>query len=115
KPSCPESYNRARMRYLLEHPGAVAVVMMRLPIVVERSRFDNGDGGVEPGEAPHLSASAGPYDRAIGEAAVRSAMRATIGRLLDRGLKVVLVYPVPEMGWHIPHKLLELSRDRPAG
>jgi len=114
QPSCPDSYNAIRMRYLTRQPRAIAVLMMRLPVVVERSRFDNGVGGVESGEPPHISRTTGPYDRAVDDATVQSALTAMIHRLLDSGVKVVLVYPVPEMGWNIPRKLLEIARAQPS-
>ncbi|MGC4250702.1 MAG: acyltransferase family protein [Sphingobium sp.] len=115
QPGCPDSYNEARMRYLIGQPRAIAVLMMRLPVVVERSRFDNGMGGVEPGEPPHISRAAGPYDRAVDNGQVRAAMAAMVRRLLDNDVKVLLIYPVPEMGWNIPRKLLEISRSQPSG
>ncbi len=114
-PTCPPSYNVARLRYILAQPRAVVVLMMRLPIVVEQSRFDNGDGGVELGEPPHISAATGPFGRGVGDARIGTHLAETVHRLLGNGAKVVLVYPVPEMGWNIPKKLLQLARDDPAG
>lgn len=114
-PSCPDAYNRVRLRYALGQPHAVAVIMMRLPIVVEQSRFDNGSGGVEPGNAPHVSVSEGPFDRAVDDEVIRTSIIGIVERLIDRGVKVVLVYPVPEMGWNVPRKLLQIARTDPAG
>jgi peptidoglycan/LPS O-acetylase OafA/YrhL len=114
-PSCPDSYNRARLDYALGQPRAIAVIMMRLPIVVERSRFDNGTGGIEPGNAPHLSVTDGPYNRAVDDERIRAGIIGTVERLIQQGVKVVLVYPVPEMGWNIPRKLLQLARTEPEG
>ena len=91
------------------------VLMMRLPVLIERSRFDNGSGGVELGVAPHLAAANGPYDRAVSAAAIQTGLDETVNELLANGLKVVLVYPVPEMGWNIPLKLAQLARAEPAG
>jgi len=113
--ACPASYDRARLRYLGTQPHAVVVLMMRLPIVVERSRFDNGAGGVEQGDPPHISAAAGPYDVPVGEADIRHHLVDTVRALLAHGARVVLVYPVPEMGWNIPNKLFQLARDDPSG
>ncbi len=113
QPACPDSYNADRLRYLMRQPRAIAVLMMRLPVVVEQSRFDNGAGGVEPGGGPHIARAAGPYDRSVDDAAVEAALAATVHRLLDKRVKVMLVYPVPEMGWNIPRKLLEIARTHP--
>lgn len=115
QPSCPDSYNRDRMRYLLAQPNAVAVLMMRLPVLMEKSRFDNGLGGIEPGAAPYIASATGPFDAAVDPAQIQARLSETVKQLLDAGVKVVLVYPVPEMGWNIPLKLLAVARDRPVG
>ena len=31
--------------------------------------------------------------------------RLTVQKLIDNGHKVILVYPIPEVGWHVPYKL----------
>ena len=114
-PSCPDGYNAARMRYILNRPDAIVVMMMRLPVVIEMSRFDNGAAGVEAGLAPHISLAAGPFDRAVSQQQIEARFSETVKRVLAAGVKVVLVYPVPEMGWNIPLKLMQLARDRPEG
>jgi hypothetical protein len=76
---------------------------------VEQSRYDNGEGGIEPGDDhPHLAklGEAGPAD----PGAVATAISHTVGTLLERGVKVVLVYPIPEMGWNVPQVLLMRAR-----
>jgi len=109
-PSCPEQYNRIRMGYILAHPGSVVVVMMRLPLIIERARFDNGVGGVEPGDPPHIAPASGPYDVTASDATVRNGLAVLVRRMIKGGMKVVLVYPVPEMGWNVPRQLFRLAR-----
>lgn len=113
-PSCPASYNQARLDYALTQRGAIAVLMMRLPVLVEQSSYDNGERGVEPGEPAHLSAAGLPYDSVASDRLVATSLEQSVRALLSGGVKVVLVYPVPEMGWNIPYKLLQLSRNKPA-
>ena len=114
-PSCTDSYNAARMRYILNRREAIVVLMMRLPVVIEKSRFDNGAAGVEPGIAPHISLAMGPFDHAASLHQIEARFSETVRQMLAGGLKVVLIYPVPEMGWNIPLKLTQLARDGPAG
>lgn len=107
--SCPASYNQARLAYVLAQKRPIAVIFLRLPLLLEQSRFDNGEGGVEPGEDhPHLSRTGetSPADHA----AVVQAVSRTVRTLMDHGVKVVLVYPVPEMGWNVPQALLLRAR-----
>jgi len=79
------------------------VFVSRWTLRLEQERFDNREGGVEPGEREHFDTpdSAGlDYARGLGLQYQQS-----IQRLLDGGNTVVLVYPVPEMGWRVPEYL----------
>lgn len=107
--SCPAEYNKARMDYILAQKQAVVVILLRLPMLLEHTRFNNGEGGVEPGhDRPHLSRTG--ETSPASKATVARALSRTIGTLLRRGVKVVLVYPVPEMGWDVPQLLLARAR-----
>ncbi len=59
---------------------------------------------------PIGAAPASPADR---EAAVIARYVAGIEHLLDAGLRVVLVYPIPEAGWNVPEELAR-RRERSA-
>lgn len=64
--------------------------------------FDNGEGGVERNPTPFN----GRTDEAKAE--IKLAIRDGIRELLDAGKRVVLIYPVPEVGWHTPDTLAKL-------
>jgi peptidoglycan/LPS O-acetylase OafA/YrhL len=68
--------------------------------------FDNGEGGADgpPGDFL-VPIGSRPASHAEREAAVIARYVAGIETLLDRGLRVVLVYPVPEAGWNVPEEL----------
>ena len=107
--SCPAEYNKTRMDYILAQKRAIVVILLRLPMLLEHSRFNNGEGGVEPGhDHPYLSRTGErtPASKAV----VGQSLSRTVGTLLRRGVKVVLVYPVPEMGWNVPQILLARAR-----
>jgi hypothetical protein len=74
---------------------------------VDWAPFDNLEGGVElpPGDVLTPMGEA-PADEAARKAAVLDAMAAGVQSLLDRGLRVVLVYPIPEAGWNVPEELV---------
>ena len=75
--------------------------------------FDNGEGGVEGDPGDFLTPLIGAPRRATPTARPASSpsMSAAVQNLLDRGLRVVLVYPIPEAGWNVPE---ELARRRDA-
>ncbi len=63
--------------------------------------FDNGEGGREPGGAP-ITLSRERIDE------IGRQLRTTIQTFLEAGRRVVLVYPIPEVGWHVPNQIRRL-------
>jgi hypothetical protein len=39
------------------------------------------------------------------QSAIFDNYRFTVQKLIDNGHKIILVYPIPEVGWHVPYKL----------
>jgi len=76
------------------------IVSVRWPLVSKLSPFDNQEGGVEPQRFPQyrvLGGSESPMMRG----------RMAVEKYLFMGKNVVLVYPVPEVGWDVPMTLLK--------
>lgn len=90
-------------------PPATLVYTGRFPLQVNGERFDNGEGGVELGPTPRLRVN----DEALTLSELTQKM---IRGWLDYGHKVVLVYPIPEVGWNLPKrvagKISELTDDQ---
>ncbi|MFY0992454.1 acyltransferase family protein [Halomonas sp. C05BenzN] len=116
--SCTQ-FNEMVLDYLIYDDEIEYVVMMgRFPMQLTGEMFDNNEGGVELGQpvkALPLDSFDGDQDRI---ALLREGAISTIQALIDSGKKVVLVYPVPEMGWDVPKyiaksKLYETPIERP--
>jgi hypothetical protein len=107
-----DAFARAGLADIASRPADTVVVLaLRWPLYLEGARFDNGLGGVEPGEARPvvpLETLANPPDEAARRAAVLARMRAGILALAATH-RVVLVYPVPEAGWDVPDRLARLG------
>ncbi|MHA6641359.1 acyltransferase family protein [Mesorhizobium sp. A623] len=78
------------------------VLSSRAVLRVTNIMFDNGEGGVEP-STPVFNGRT-PDQRA--EFARR--IREGVLELLEAGKRVVLVYPVPEVGWDVPVTLAKI-------
>jgi peptidoglycan/LPS O-acetylase OafA/YrhL len=96
EPSCLEA-NRAKYKFLAKHRPSTVVISQRMGFWLEGARFDNGEGGHEQGPNNSIIAVRG--------SAMENVTR-TIRSVLDMGHRVVLVYPVPEVGWIVPQKVL---------
>lgn len=83
-------------RYIedLNTPRSTIVFLARLPLLLSGQRFDNTMGGVEPGTAGWVVSNEGKSpSQSISD-------KLTLWSSL--GHEIVLVYPVPEVGWHVP-------------
>ncbi len=85
-------------------PRAV-VLFARWTLYAEGTQYDNGEGGIGRGPAGFVVPvdAADSYVADTGRlAAYRAAIAAEIARHIGHGRRVVLVYPVPEVGWDVP-------------
>jgi peptidoglycan/LPS O-acetylase OafA/YrhL len=89
----------------LDHNDIESVVLVgRYVWQMEKLGFDNQEGG-------KMGPSAGYTvpDREVTEAErrreVAAGIQAAVGRLLRQGKRVILVYPIPEVGWDVPRRL----------
>lgn len=74
------------------------------------TRFDNGEGGVEPGEPFAMQPAGMPgLDDATRIARVNALWDKTITTLLENDIAVIYVAPVPEVGWHVPRIAARLA------
>lgn len=95
----------------LRHDRITTVVINdRISAYMEGTRFDNEEGGIEPGQPIPVQVKgvtpANELDRILG---VQAALSNTIQTLLDSGLTVIYIAPVPEVGWNVPHTVLKLT------
>ena len=75
----------------------------RYPLYLSGERFDNREGGIEKGPDGYYASD---YDgNKLTVKQVAKGMRQQLRYYLDRGLHVVLLYPVPEVGWNVPREL----------
>ena len=104
-------YNRSMIDYA--HAAGIRTVILfgRFPLYLEGNRFDNGEGGVEAGDPayidviPRKGKAPAPWSSEERIERVARGYVSGLNALLDAGLNVVLVEPVPEPGWSVPHYL----------
>ena len=112
-------YNDEALRTILADPGLRNVVLVaRFTAYLEIDGFDNREGGVEKvvptvfDDRRHGEAARPPQQRSD---AIAALYLDTIERLLRAGKRVVLVYPIPEVGWNVPDYAAKRRRYHGAG
>ena len=100
--SCNPQRTRIWLDHVLEFKDSIVIYSGRFNLYWRGQRYQSGVGELEPG--PELLITT----RATGEENIhefRDQVVGTIQTMTKAGLKVVLVYPSPEIGWHVPRSL----------
>lgn len=84
---------------------SIIVMSGRLPLYISRYGFDNQEGGVETFGRNSTRFHA-DFKTTEEREEFKGAVTQTLMNLLNQGQKIVLVYPIPEVGWNVPKKLL---------
>jgi hypothetical protein len=95
-----DTYNRQILAFADQAESDIVILAGRWPAYYEGSRFDNGEGGVEPGIPIDVDIIGQPaFSR---KEAVLSRYVDGINEALQNGKYVILIYPIPEAGWDVP-------------
>ena len=79
---------------------SIIVLSSRLPLHISGKHFDNQEGGKEQGgKYWNLEYEGGDKIKTIKESLVKSLEN------LSKKHKIILIYPIPEVGWNVPSKI----------
>ncbi len=103
---CTTDAQRKRRDLLLSAPPGVVILGGRLPLLLSEDRFNNREGGDEGYMRDYMQDPANSLDTAAKrKRAIIDSYRRSVLELAQHGHTVVLVYPVPEVGWHVPRAI----------
>lgn len=99
-------YNNGMVDYARKIGAKVLIITSRFPLYLTGVRFDNGEGGVEPGHKVHYDRVGFSKDSSkLHDEARRKRMLTGMVeelRALTNEFSVVLLDPIPEAGWSVP-------------
>jgi peptidoglycan/LPS O-acetylase OafA/YrhL len=98
---CTVDIQRRRLDAILATAHSIVVIAGRLPVYLTGHSFNNLEGGRE--EDNYLQA------RSRDGRAVAEGVRDYIELLLSAGHKVLLVYPIPEVGFDVPRQIFRMT------
>ena len=101
--SCGLDYQNTRITKIKESPNSIIILGGRMPLILSEHFFDNTEGGIEKIE------NNGFYEKweTLNGMPINQAIKDTMLELMNDGHRVVLLYPIPEVGWNVPKKLFE--------
>ncbi|WP_448547643.1 SGNH hydrolase domain-containing protein [Thalassotalea fusca] len=105
--SCDTHYQKAYEEVIADNSLKTVLFIARFTLYLESTRFDNGEGGVEMGVTNEVIYDDVQFKNEIRplirrRELIADRMKFDINTLLNAGKKVILVYPVPEVGWDAP-------------
>ncbi|MFK8029521.1 MAG: acyltransferase family protein [Gammaproteobacteria bacterium] len=113
------SHNNEVYSHLKNNADVDYIVMVsRWAFYMEGLRFDNGEGGVEHAEKLLFDIDKSQLVNGQSPSTTleqfKQAYTRSIEELLATGKKLILVYPIPEAGWHVPRHITSSYLSNPA-
>lgn len=107
---CLEESPRIRAALVADTSITTVLLVARWPLYVEETRFDNGAGGREKDSHATLHYPGADHDdHATRQARLLLALHQTIRALEHAGKRVLILYPIPELGWAAPARATALA------
>jgi peptidoglycan/LPS O-acetylase OafA/YrhL len=97
--NCNESYFERLKKTLSNTKNSIIIFGGRFPLYLSNYYFDNQEGGVEGLEFEKYYLSLGKYDT------IQNSFKSEILEL-SKNNKIILIYPIPEVGWDPNQKIL---------
>jgi hypothetical protein len=100
--NCDANFQNERLNWAAKSGKSIVIFGGRFPLWIEQSGFDNRQGGVDHDSADFVARGNTTRNPDNQKAVVQGSLRETLVALLKQGHTLVLVYPIPEVGWGVP-------------
>lgn len=100
------AFNDFVMQGILASDNIDTVILAsRWTLQIESDRFDNREGAVERGEKAILLGKDRDGSWTRNMEVILDLYRDSMNKLVSSGKKVFVIYPIPEVGWHVPRTM----------
>lgn len=106
---CTSEYQNKRVQVLSKlNPSIIIIHAGRLPMYLSGTGFNNGEGGTEIVQSYKTIPVSLSTNNISEIEAITHSLKSTIDQLITHGHRIVLIYPVPEVGWIVPQTVAKL-------
>ena len=103
---CDKTYQNEIRKKLLQNKNSIILYSGRLSLYTTGKYFDNLEGGKDENYKWNYKF------KNEDNLSIEDGIKETINELLENQNYVILLYPIPEVGWHVPRKLLAKTISR---
>lgn len=104
--NCTIEQQEKRIAHILDSPPSIVIFGGRLPLILEEDRFDNKEGQYEGLMNDFIQNESNSLATKVQrQGFIRSKYQETVELIEKSGHSVILIYPIPEVGWHVPKTL----------
>ncbi len=96
---CDVAVQENRKKEILTKENSIVVLVGRLPVYLTGNKYDNGEGGIEQREWYRF--------RNKENISIKTGVQNGIRELLDNGVRVIIVYPIPPVGFDVMKKIFD--------
>lgn len=100
---CNEALQNSKISAISSSNKSIVVLFARYTLYLEEYFFNNKEGGLENGAAFYAH-----FENKKDKVGLAKAVEATLQKLLDDGHHIIIVYPVPEVGFDVPQRILTI-------
>jgi len=100
-PMCSAEFQNKVRKEILSSPGSIVILGGRYPLYLTSLYFNNQEGGVEGRKGKWNKY----FKHKESKISIAQGIKNSIQELLDTNHKVILVYPIPEVGKRVPKTL----------
>lgn len=108
---CTDQQFQKKRKLILSNKESYVIIGQRMPLYLSYRYFDNLEGGVEGGEWPMYLLEKGNSNnnKKLNKKKYKKNFKNSLNEILKNGNKILLVYPIPEVGWNPKRRLLNMS------
>ena len=96
--NCSNDYFEKIKLTLSKHKDSIIIIGGRFPVYLSNYFFDNKEGGIEGSKWNYKIVPVGKYDT------FQTSFKSEVLKL-SKNNKIILVYPIPEVGWSPPKRI----------
>ena len=99
---CSLRYQNELRNEILSNPNSIIIIGGRLPVYLTGTPFNNMEGGIETAEPGKFE-----FEHVEKKYDFKKGLQISILELAKNNNKVILIYPIPPVGWNVPNKLFQ--------